>query len=456
MISGQLSMVATATGGRLQGADRGFSGISTDTRSLRPGELFFALRGASRDGAAFLAEAARLGAAAAVLAGREAHLPLAQIEVDDALFALGRLAGHWRQRFTLPVVGITGSNGKTTVKEMTAAILRVAFGEDAVLVTAGNFNNEIGLPLTVASLGSVHRAAVIEMGAARRGDIAYLADIGAPTVAVVNNATPAHLQGFGSLDEVAATKGEIYDALPAEGTAVLNRDDRYFDAWRRRAGSHRQLSFGLHPEADLRAGDIRVAEDIRFTLQAPEGEVAVRLPMAGRHNLRNALAAAAAALGVGVGLGQVAEGLALVRNVAGRMQRVPARLPLALYDDSYNANPASVRAAIDFLGSRDGERCLVLGDMAELGAESLALHREIGRCAHEAGIQRLYCTGEQSRSAAEAFGSGARWFARLDTLVASLEEELPPQATVLVKGSRSMGMERVVQALAATGVAGEG
>lgn len=452
MIGGRLSMVAAAAGGRLAGEDAPFSGVSTDTRSLRPGELFFALQGAGSDGAAFVAEAARLGAAGAVVAARQ-PLALPQVEVADTRLALGELARSWRRRFDIPLIGITGSNGKTTVKEMSAAIMRTALGGaiDPLLVTWGNFNNEIGLPRTLFYLGEAHRAAVIEMGAARPGDIAYLARIACPTVAVVNNATRAHLQGFGSIEAVAATKGEIYDALPASGTAVLNRDDRFFDAWWERSSGRRRLSFGLHPQADFRAGDIRIGECLDFRLHAPDGTVAVRLAMAGSHNVPNALAAAAATHAAGAPLQAIADGLALVRNVSGRLRRVPAAAGLALYDDSYNANPASVRAAIGFLGALAGERWLVLGDMAELGPDSAQMHREIGACAREAGIPRLFCTGSQSREAAEAFGRGARWFAELPALLSALQAELGPGSTVLVKGSRSMGMERVVQALAAAG-----
>lgn len=457
MSMGRLSMVAAAVGGRLVGRDAEFAAVSTDTRSLRPGELFFALRGASNDGSAFLAEAARLGAAGAVVAARQPG-GLPQIEVADTRRALGEFARAWRQHFAIPLIGITGSNGKTTVKEMTAAIMRVALGGtvDPLLVTWGNFNNEIGLPRTLLYLNETHRAAVIEMGAAKRGDIAYLARIACPTVAVVTNAARAHLLGFGSIEEVAATKGEIYDFLPESGTAVVNRDDRFFQAWWERSAGRRRLAFGLHPDADFRASDIVVSGNIGFTLHAPEGPVPVRLAMAGAHNVLNALAAAAATQAAGASLAAVATGLASVRNVPGRLRRVPAGSRITLYDDSYNANPASVRAAIAFLGSQAGERWLVLGDMAELGPDSLQMHREMGECARQAGISRLFCAGAHSMATAEAFGANARWFADVPALAAALAAGVQPDTTVLVKGSRSMGMERVVQALAAAaGPAGE-
>ncbi|CAG0940730.1 UDP-N-acetylmuramoyl-tripeptide--D-alanyl-D-alanine ligase [Gammaproteobacteria bacterium] len=450
MSMGRLSMVAEAVGGTLFGADAEFAAVSTDTRSLQPGELFFALRGASNDGGAFVAEAARLGAAGAVVTARQPGA-LPQVEVADTRLALGELARAWRARFDIPLIGITGSNGKTTVKEMTAAIMRVALGGsvDPLLVTWGNLNNEIGLPRTLLYLNESHRAAVIEMGAARRGDIAYLARIACPTVAVVTNAARAHLQGFGSVDDVAATKGEIYDSLPQTGTAVVNRDDRFFHAWWERSAGRQRLSFGLHPDADFRATDIVVSGTIGFTLHGAGTALPVRLAMAGAHNVLNALAAAAAAHAAGAQPAAIAAGLAAVRNVAGRLRRVPARLRLALYDDSYNANPGSVRAAIAFLGSQTGERWLVLGDMAELGPDSLKMHREMGECARLAGISRLYCAGVNSAAAAEAFGSNARHYVEVPALAAALAAEVHPGITVLVKGSRSMGMERVVQALAA-------
>jgi UDP-N-acetylmuramoyl-tripeptide--D-alanyl-D-alanine ligase len=459
MTRGRLSMVAEAVGGRLYGADAEFAGVSTDTRNLQPGELFFALRGARNDGAAFVAEAERLGAAGAVV---DAHQPtgLAQVEVADTRIAFGDLARGWRARFAIPLIAITGSNGKTTVKEMTAAIMRAALGgadgADPVLVTWGNLNNEIGLPRTLLYLDERHRAAVIEMGAARPGDIAYLARIAAPTVAVVTNAARAHLQGFGGIDEVAATKGEAFAALGPAGTAVVNRDDRFFQAWWERSAGRRRVSFGLHPDADFRAESIdqHAGADgvaLRFSLHAPAGSIDVRLPMAGRHNVVNALAASAAAVACGATLEAVAAGLAVVRNVPGRLRRVAGPRGVALYDDSYNANPGSVRAAIAFLESLPGERWLVLGDMAELGPDSAVMHTEMGDLARRSGIARLYCTGPQSRAAAEAFGANAQWREDVPALVAALQAAVKPGITLLVKGSRSAGMERVVEALAAAG-----
>lgn len=462
MIRGQLATVAQVAGGRLHGRDAAYEGVSTDTRSLQPGQLFFALRGARNDGIAFVAEAQRVGAAGAVVAAVQ-NLDLPQVHVADTRLAFGELARHWRAQFTIPLVGITGSNGKTTVKEMTAAILRAACdgNADAVLMTWGNLNNEIGLPRTLSYLDRGHRAAVIEMGAAKAGDIAYLARIAAPTVGVVTNAARAHLQGFGTIEDVAATKGELFEALPAGATAVINRDDRFFQSWWERSAGRERLTFGQHPDADYRAEAIEPAAAgdraaLGFTLVCPLGRQPLRLPMAGKHNVLNALAAAAAAAACGATLQDIASGLSAMRNVPGRLRRVAGRRGLSLYDDSYNANPGSVRAAIAFLESLPGERWLVLGDMAELGADAAAMHREMGELARRAGISRLFCAGPLSRAAAEGFGAGAEWRESVAQLVELLQAVADGGVTVLVKGSRSMGMEQVVRALAAESAMPEG
>jgi len=472
MTMGRLSMVAEAVSGTLHGRDSEFLAVNTDTRSLQPGELFFALRGATAHGDAFVAEAARLGAAGAVVEQRQ-QVDLPQVQVADSRLALGRLAHHWRSRFDIPLIGITGSNGKTTVKEMTAAIMRAALGSsseitgaygipgtggpaaaDPVLVTWGNLNNEIGLPRTLLYLNADHRAAVIEMGAARPGDIAYLARIAEPTVGIVTNAARAHLQGFGSIEDVAATKGEIYDALPGSGTAVINRDDRFFQSWWERSAGRRRLTFGLHPDADFRATGItqasgRAGAELRFTLHTPAGEAPVVLAMAGDHNVVNALGAAAASVAAGASLKAVASGLRAIRNVPGRLRLVPARLDARLYDDTYNANPGSVHAAIAFLQGQAGERWIVLGDMAELGPDSAQMHREVGEAARKAGINRLFCAGSQSRFTAEGYGADAIWRETVPELAELVSAGFRAGVTVLVKGSRSSGMERVVEALAA-------
>ncbi|MBM4195980.1 MAG: UDP-N-acetylmuramoyl-tripeptide--D-alanyl-D-alanine ligase [Gammaproteobacteria bacterium] len=455
MITGNLIDAAAAMGGILHGADRSYRGVSSDSRTISADELFFAFRGARVDAAAFITEVAARSAACAVVEQRQ-DTPLQQIVVAETRLGFGELARAWRQRFSLPLIGITGSNGKTTSKEMIASIMRAhypASGEvDAVLVTWGNLNNEIGLPRTLTYLGSQHRAAVIEMGAAKRGDIAYLARIAAPTVSLLTNAARAHLQGFGTIEDVATTKGEIFDVLPADGTAVVNRDDRFFTSWWQRASRSRRVSFGLHPDANVRATDIamdRGGMAIRFTLHTQGSAVPLRLEMAGAHNVVNALGAAAAAMAAGAGISAVVDGLSSVRNFSGRLRKVEARGRFALFDDTYNANPGSVRAAISFLGGIRGERWLVLGDMAELGEDSDAMHREMGAAALRAGITRLYCAGPRSRAAASEFGARAQWRESVDEIADLVSSAIRADLTVLVKGSRSMGMERVVQALAA-------
>ncbi len=447
-----LGLVAESVGGRLVGADVPFESVSTDTRTLQSGQLFFALRGARFDAAAFVEEAARRGAAAAVVSRRQA-VSLPQVEVADPRMALGRFARAWRRRFTVPVIGVTGSNGKTTVKEMIAAILRAGLerntSNDRVLVTQGNLNNEIGLPLTVLRLRPQHRAAVLEMGASHVGEIAYLTEIAAPTIGIVTNAGPAHLEGFGSLEGVAAGKGELFAGLPADGVAVINRDDRFYGFWRERAGPAQQVAFGLHAEADFRAEAIESlpGQGLRFRLITPSGAREITLPMAGPHNVANALGAAAAAMSAGADLAQVATGLGTMANVPGRLRALDGPTGITVYDDTYNANPGSVAAAVAFLAALPVERWLVLGDMAELGVDSDALHRQVGQLASDAGIHRLFCLGVASRAAADAFGPGSSCHDGVDALLGALGHELHPGVAVLVKGSRSMGMERVVRAL---------
>jgi UDP-N-acetylmuramoyl-tripeptide--D-alanyl-D-alanine ligase len=446
-------MVAEATGGKLTGGDRVFASVSTDTRTLLPGQLFFAIKGERSDGNAFVAEAARRGAVGAVVTSLQAA-ELPQVEVADTRIALGRLARAWRRRFTLPVIGVTGSNGKTTVKELIAAIMRETFGGDAsrVLMTWGNLNNEIGLPITLMYLTATHGAAVLELGASKPGDIAYLADIAAPTVSVLTNAFPAHLKGFGNLEQVAATKGEIFAALAPSGVAVVNRDDQYYEVWWKRAEGSRRVSFGLHPAADFRAEDIRSktgpdGPSLEFELVADGNRATVVLPMAGRHNVVNALAAAAAARSAGATHAAIIRGLAATSNVKGRLRYLVTMSGASLYDDSYNANPGSVRAAVEFLAAQPGERWLVLGDMAELGAETDKAHREIGEFVRSLAISRLLCTGASSQHTATGFGPGAEWRSTREELIELLGRP-GPGVNILVKGSRSARMEKVVEALA--------
>ena len=454
----ELAELARATGGVLSGGNAEFGAVLSDTRALEPGALFVALRGERFDGHDFVPEARRLGAAGA-LVERQVAVPLPQVIVRDALAALTAFAAAWRRDYGGTVVGITGSNGKTTVKEMTGAILSCA---GPTLVTRGNLNNHIGVPLTLCRLEPSHRYAVIEMGANHQREIAHLAAVARPDVGLVINAGPAHLEGFGGLDGVAKGKGELFEALGIDGTAVINADDRYAAFWHglaRAAG--RVVTFGMRERADFSAHDVqsRGAGDevaIEFQLVTPAGRRRAKLALAGEHNVMNALAAAAAAYAAGAGLDAIVEGLGRMRAVAGRLELKPLPGGARLIDDSYNANPGSVRAGLRALAALDGQHWLVLGEMRELGEESAQMHAEIGEFARQGGVARLFAVGDDARHAVEAFGAGATWFAGVDDLIAALRAELAPGVTVLVKGSRSNRLERVAAALGAGATDGGG
>lgn len=444
----QLSEILRATGGQLLGTDRAISGVSTDTRAIGVGQLFVALRGERFDAHDFLDQAVAAGAMA-LLVSDAARVPagVSALVVDDTRIALGKLAAAWRARFSLPVIAVTGSNGKTTTKEMIAAILKAQFG-DAVLATRGNLNNDIGLPLTLLGLNDSHRAAVIEMGMNHPGEIAYLAPLGAPTVAVVTNAQRAHLEGMGDLDEVAREKGSIFSGLATNGVAVVNADDRYAPLWQQMAGSHAVRSFGIEQAADVRAVVHQHGLETRLDLTASEGNAAIRIAVPGRHNARNAVAAAAACLAAGVPLTAVVAGLENFAGIKGRLQKRPGMAGAVVLDDTYNANPDSVRAGIDVLAATVGHKVLVLGDMGEIGEASGQYHDEIGGYAKSQGIDRLFAIGEASQQAVRNFGEGARHFCNIDKLIVAVNKELGPKTTVLVKGSRFMKMERVADAIA--------
>jgi UDP-N-acetylmuramoyl-tripeptide--D-alanyl-D-alanine ligase len=377
-------------------------------------------------------------------------IDLPQIVVEDTLAALTSCARERRRGFHRPVIAVTGSNGKTTTKEMIGAILT---GLGSCLVTQGNLNNHIGVPLTLFALGEGHQYAVIEMGANHRGEIAHLASIAEPTVGVVTNAGAAHLEGFGSLEGVAAGKGELFTGLRPTGVAIVNGDDRFAPVWRAAASGRPILTFGLDAPADFTARDVRTSigpagPRQEFELLTPAGAASVQLGLAGLHNLRNALAAAAAAFAAGASPGDLARGLSAVRPVKGRLEFRPAINGAVLVDDSYNANPGSLRAGLDAFKDFRGTRWLVLGDMMELGSASEELHAEVGRYARTSGIARLLAFGPRARSAAEAFGPGADWFEDLDDLIAEARRSLTPDVAVLVKGSRANRLERVTGALA--------
>jgi len=450
-----LSQAAKATGGTLvqfagnQGGDTHINGVSSDSRKIVQGDLFVALRGEHFDGYHFVATAAQAGAVAALVnassyRGEQAPCPL--LLVEDTRLALGHLAAWWRRQFAIPLVAITGSNGKTTVKEMLAGILRVAADSaDAVLATRGNFNNDIGMPLTLLQMNATHRYAVIEMGMNHPGEIDYLTRIAAPDVALINNASGAHLAGLGSVEAVARAKGEIFAGLQHHGTAVINSDDEHARLWRTLAGAHPLLEFGLNPEADVSGTWHPLGYGLRLDVTVPQGMFAADLQVPGVHNARNALAATAAATVLNIPLETIAAGLEKFNGVAGRLQRKVALHGAILIDDTYNANPASLRAAISVLAQAGGKRILVMGDMGELGGEAAAFHAGIGAEARRAGIEKLYALGTLSGNAAREFGSGAQHFLRIEDLQDALEMELDANTTVLVKGSRFMKMERVVE-----------
>lgn len=448
-----LAELARVTGGELQGANRAFGRVVSDTRSLDSGDLFVALRGERFDGHDFLPQAVERGAAGA-LVSRPLQAQIAQVVVPEVLAGLTRFAGAWRGDFDGAVAGVTGSNGKTTVKEMTGAILSRS---GPTLVTEGNLNNHIGVPLMLARLEAAHRFAVIEMGANHPGEIAQLTSVAQPDVGLVINAGPAHLEGFGGIEGVARGKGELFEALGVESTAVINADDRFATLWHGLArGAGRIVTFGMRERADFSAAQVRghlsdqgvVTE---FDLECPLGRAHVTLALAGEHNVMNALAAAATAHAVGATLEQIVAGLGAMQPVSGRLQFRPAFNGARLIDDSYNANPGSMRAGLRALAVVPGEHWLVLGEMRELGPDSARLHAEIGEFARQAGIARLLAVGADAHHAVEAYGPGGSWFASVEDLIAAARPALAPEVTVLIKGSRANRLERVAQALSASG-----
>jgi len=444
-----LDTAARAIGGVRSGPNVTFCAVNTDSRQTQRGELFVALRGERFDGHAFVVAALAAGAAAALV--EQGRLPITagtpMISVPDAGQALGALAAYWRGRFDLPVVAITGSNGKTTVKDMLALVLSAAAGDGAVLATTGNLNNHIGVPLVLLRLRERHRYVAIEMGMNHLGEISYLARLTSPSVALVTNAGVAHIGEVGSRQDIARAKGEIFGPLRTTGVAVINADDDYASYWRQLNHDHRIVDFGIDAPAAVSARFELSPAGSLISLRAPDSEYVVRLQVPGLHNVRNALAAAACAHAVGIAPAEIAAGLGRYTGTKGRLQHLTARGGATLIDDTYNANPDSVKAAIAVLAAAPGKRVLVLGDMGELGQEGAALHAETGEQARRAGIDQLLTLGELSEAAARAFGDGAKHFRDLDALDAALDRLLSANTTVLVKGSRFMRMERVVQRL---------
>jgi UDP-N-acetylmuramoyl-tripeptide--D-alanyl-D-alanine ligase len=447
----RLRNFAHACGGRLQGADRGFAAVSSDSRTLAAGDLFVALRGPRFNGHEFVGAAAAAGAAGALVDSPQPEA-LAQIVVADTQAALTRAGHAWRAALTIPVVGVAGSNGKTTAKEMTATILARA---GSCLATRGNLNNHIGVPLTLLRLEPTHRFAVIEMGANRAGEVAALVRVARPTVGLITNAGAEHLEGFGSLEGVARAEGETVAGLDPGATAVLNADDEFVNLWRGMTPA-RVVTFGIAGAADFRASDLRTTLGVegfltRFSLSSPLGRAEIALHLGGRHNVANALGAAAAAAAAGASLEHIVAGLGAVRPVPGRLQLKQAACGAWIIDDSYNANPSSVRAGIEVLAAIEGRRWLVLGDMAELGEFAAAAHAQIGEFAREHGIERLLATGSLAAHAAESFGAGGQWFPDTEALTRELLGSLAATVRLLIKGSRVNRLERVVAALVRQG-----
>ncbi len=446
MLTMRLAEAASAIAGVLHGDDAALRGVSTDTRQDVAGTLFFALKGEHHDGHDHAAAALAAGAVGVVVSRNDPALGVPRIVVTDTRLALAHLAAAWRARNKATVIAITGNSGKTTTREFTAAVLRTA---GATLATTGNLNNELGVPLTLLRLDAEHRFAVIEMGQGHPGDIRYLVDMARPDIAVVTNVTGAHLAGFGSLAAIAAGKGEVYSQLATQGLAIINADDPFADYWRAHLPVCRIATFGMAAGADVRAEAVSIGVDgcARFTLIANQQRTAVVLAVPGVHNVANALAAATVGIACGVACADIAAALAGVMPVAGRLVVRTLASGARLIDDTYNANPGSVNAAIHTLCAYPGRRLLVLGHMAELGPTAAALHREVGVHARSSGVDALFATGDFAAETVAGFGSDGRAFADIETLVAALQPKLADGVTVLVKGSRSARMERVVAAL---------
>lgn len=443
MLMMSLQQAAKAVDGQCVNGCAEFSSVAIDTRTLDEGALYIAICGENFDGHQFVAEAKLRGAMCVMVQTRQ-EIDLPQLIVEDCRVALGRLARAWRIQLALPVVGITGSNGKTSVKEITASILSQA---GTVFATRGNLNNDFGVPLTLLSLRKEHDFAAVEMGANHQGEIAYLTQMSQPNVVLVNNAGCAHLEGFGSLQGVAQAKGEIYTGLTENGIAIINRDDEYADYWVTLCQGKEIVDFSLEGSANVTAqwqGDARGSQ---LSITTIHGDIECHLALPGKHNVQNALAATSIAIALNVPLPQIKAGLQAMSSVQGRLQRKPALNGGHLIDDTYNANPSSFSVAIALLASCNGKRILVMGDMAELGDDARQLHQQIGEQAKIAGLDKLYALGDLSKAAVDGFANDAHYFIEQQKMIDALKNELEEGTTLLIKGSRSMQMERVVNAL---------
>lgn len=445
MITMKLSEIAKQLDSANLIGDTEFHGISTDTRTIAPHNLFVAIHGEQFDGHHFIDEAIKKQASA-ILVNRKMDTTVPQLIVKDTILALGTISAIWRDQFTLPLIGVTGSNGKTTLKNMIASILRAACHDDShVLATEGNLNNNIGAPLMLSRLNAKHRYGVIEMGMNHFGEIAYLTKLVKPQVAIVNNAAAAHLEGLQDVSGVARAKGEIFLGLAQDGTAILNKDDAFYDYWRGLIHKQqKQITFGLHNQADISA---TLTDSALITLHTPQGNIDINLPLLGNHNVMNALAATAATLAIQISLDAIKKGLEQVQPAPGRLRQHQLANGVKLIDDTYNANPASVKAAINTLATLSGTKILILGDMKELGKNETELHSEIGKKAHDAGIDYLFTFGELTRAATQAFGKNASHFTDREELLTQVRPLIKENVTILIKGSRSMRMEKIVAGL---------
>lgn len=442
-----LSEIASVLNAKHLGADVQFTSVGSDSRNIVAGQLFVALKGANFDGNTFAQEALKLGAAA-VLVSDESVQAEPRLLVADTRLALGELAKYWRGKFNAPVIAVTGSNGKTTTKEMLTAILSIASqGREYVHATYGNLNNDIGLPLTLLKMNQSHQYAVLEMGMNHLGEIDYLTHIAKPDVALINNAGIAHIGELGSRDNIAKAKGEIFAGLTHEGIAVINADSDYAEYWTSLNPQRKVVTFGLNKEADVSAHYQACDGFSKMTLVTPAGELSIKLNVQGEHNISNALAASATAYALGISLADIGLGLENFTGVYGRLERKAGINGSVVIDDTYNANPDSMKAAINVLAKLAGEKILVLGDMGELGPDAKNMHAEIGAYAKAAGLTTLYCLGDLSAETVRNFGQGAEHFSSPEAVAQAVMPVLETGTTVLVKGSRFMQMERVVNLL---------
>lgn len=447
-----LAETVQALNAKLIGSNVEFTSVGTDSRNITQGQLFVALKGENFDGHDYAAQAIAQGAAAVLVSGEWVAKQEKEVEpaivVQDTYQALGELAAFWRSKFTMPMIAITGSNGKTTVKEMTSSILATKAGSvNAIHATVGNLNNHIGLPLTLLKLRATHQYSVLEMGMSHLGEIDYLTRIAKPTVAVINNAGTAHIGEVGSRENIAKAKGEIFAGLHDDGVAVINADDDFAGYWKSLNTDKKILTFGLKNTADVTAKFEEVAGVSQVHLTTPQGEVRFQLAVLGAHNISNALAASAVAVALGISIQDIATGLRKFGAVKGRLQRKAGLQGAVIIDDTYNANPDSMKAAIDVLAKQTGEKILVLGDMGELGADAKQMHAEIGAYAKAAGLTQLYCLGDVSTEMVGGFGVGAQHFLSPEAITEAIGPKLNRHTVVLVKGSRFMKMERVVNLL---------